>query len=284
MSTRFRRLIVGPLLAVGTTALVVSSTALPSAAADSTVPATIRVSGFLKIRSEPTTRSQQIGSLKNKSKVAIYCKTTGTEVRGSIRTTKQWDQLDSGGYISHAYVKIASDAVIKTCTTPPVAVLEPVGSMTPAQFILAAAPLARQSQLEYRVPASVTIAQAILESGWGRSKLAVNDKNYFGIKCNGQGTIAITCHEYTTIERRPDGTAYEVKASFRVYRSVLDSFRDHGRFLAVNSRYRAAFAYTNNPDRFIAEIHKAGYATSPTYTTQVTSLMGRYNLYQYDLR
>ena len=70
--------------------------------------------------------------------------------------------------------------------------------------------------------------------------------------------------------------------NFRTYASATDSFRDHGYFLTVNSRYAPAFAYTNDADQFLYQIWKAGYATSPTYVPNVTGLMKQYNLYQYD--
>ena len=132
--------------------------------------------------------------------------------------------------------------------------------------------------------AKVTIAQAILESGWGRSGLTKNDRNFFGIKCfnNVHGPIANGCHTYATYECLP--VCAPTTASFRTYASALDSFRDHGRFLFVNSRYLPAFAYTRDANQFLYQIWKAGYATSPTYYTNVKALMVRYNLYQYDLR
>jgi flagellar protein FlgJ len=67
-----------------------------------------------------------------------------------------------------------------------------------------------------------------------------------------------------------------------VYRSSARSFRDHGRFLTVNSRYERAFDFTNNPNRFAREIHKAGYATSPTYSDNLISLMRTHDLYRFD--
>jgi flagellar protein FlgJ len=69
-----------------------------------------------------------------------------------------------------------------------------------------------------------------------------------------------------------------------VYRNVTDSIVDHGRFLVVNSRYKRAFAYRNNPDQFAVELKKAGYATSPTYAQNLQRLMRLYNLYRYDIR
>jgi flagellum-specific peptidoglycan hydrolase FlgJ len=152
------------------------------------------------------------------------------------------------------------------------------------RFIAAAVGPARASQREFKVPASVTLAQAILESGWGQSDLTRDDRNYFGMKCFGSpGRIAIGCHDYRTTECDPL-TCWEIVDSFRVYRSATDSFRDHGRQLATLDRYAPAFAYTNDPDRFAAEIHKSGYATDPEYPTKLVALMTRYNLYRYDRR
>jgi flagellar protein FlgJ len=157
-----------------------------------------------------------------------------------------------------------------------------VGSRTNAQFVAASVGPAQQGYREFRVPASVTIAQAILESGWGRSGLAANDRNYFGIKCfdGSPGPIASGCHVYATYECEP--TCTPTHASFRTYASITDSFRDHGRFLTTNSRYRPAFAHTGDADQFLYQIWKAGYATSPTYVDNVKALMHQYNLYQYD--
>jgi flagellar protein FlgJ len=165
----------------------------------------------------------------------------------------------------------------------PWSVVEPNGSMTTAQFIAASAPGAQQSQREHRVPASVTIAQAILESGWGKSALAYFDKNYFGMKCYSQGVYANGCRSHSTAECTPAGKCFSTTANFRTYATVVNSFRDHGALLATNSRYASAFSFTSNPNQFAAEIHKAGYATDPLYTVKLTGIMAKYSLYQYDL-
>jgi len=89
-------------------------------------------------------------------------------------------------------------------------------------------------------------------------------------------------YSYATYECLP--ACKPTTATFRTYASAVDSFRDHGYFLWANSRYVPAFAYTGNADQFLFQIWKAGYATSPTYVTNVTALMKQYNLYQYDLR
>ena len=130
----------------------------------------------------------------------------------------------------------------------------------------------------------MTIAQAILESGWGRSSLSTTDRNYFGIKCQGTsfGKLANGCHVYNTQECTKAGQCFATSASFRTYSSMANSFRDHGNFLRVNSRYKPAFTYTKDPNKFIWQVWKAGYATDPNYYTKVTGLMASYDLYQYD--
>ncbi|WP_051767747.1 glucosaminidase domain-containing protein [Amycolatopsis vancoresmycina] len=146
-------------------------------------------------------------------------------------------------------------------------------------FIAVAGPAAQPGQAEFGVPASVTVAQAILESNWGRS---APGNNYFGIKCGsgGHGPIAIGCQDLPTQECDPG--CHTVIASFRVYASMTDSFRDHGLFLRSNHRYDPAFDYPDNPDQFIREVAKAGYATDPNYAGKVIGLMGTYDLYRFN--
>lgn len=153
-----------------------------------------------------------------------------------------------------------------------------------AAYLSVNAPRAQRETAMYGVPTSVALAQSILESGWGGSTLATQANAYFGIKCNSSTTpYAIGCYAITTTEFNPDGTTYQVVASFRSYASVDNSFLDHGYFLSHSSRYAAAFAYEQNPDQFIREVAKAGYATSPAYPNSVISIMVKYNLYAFDL-
>jgi flagellar protein FlgJ len=282
MLRSYRRVILGSLLALCATGAVVSVTAT---VAEASVGATIRtVTGAVKTRTGPTTKSTQVGTVANRARITIACRVTGEYVKGAVSRTTQWDRLTNGRYVSHAYVRSGAIPVCPPPPPPPVAVLSgPVGAMTNTQFIAASAGPAQQGWREYGVPASVTMAQAILESGWGRSSLTANDRNYFGIKCfsTTPGPIHVGCHVYRTSECQP--ICLPTTASFRVYASITDSFRDHGRFLTVNSRYRPAFGYTRNANQFAIEIHKAGYATSPAYATNLINLMVRYNLYQFDI-
>ncbi|GIF15961.1 sporangiospore maturation cell wall hydrolase GsmA [Actinoplanes teichomyceticus] len=238
--------------------------------------------GVVNVRTAPSTRGAVARKVADGATVQLTCYVTGPSVRGTVRTTSQWDRLTDGRYISHAYVV---SAALAPCTTPAPATPAPATpAPTPAQFIAAAVPGAQLGWREYGVPPSVTIAQAILESGWGRSSLSAVDRNYFGIKCqNGSyGTIANGCHVYRTTECDKAGKCFATSDAFRTYASMAHSFRDHGRFLKVNKRYAPAFAYTRDANKFIWNVWKAGYATDPKYYTKVTGIMATHNLYQYD--
>ncbi|GAA4924490.1 flagellar protein FlgJ [Stackebrandtia albiflava] len=151
------------------------------------------------------------------------------------------------------------------------------------RFIDSAGESAQPSRTEYGVPASVTVAQAILESGWGESELARESRNHFGMKCHDgdPGPIAVDCVETDTRECDDDG-CFDTRAWFRVYETVADSFSDHGRNLYENPRYDRAFDFVDDPDRFIREVHGGGYATDPKYTEKITALMRDYDLYRFD--
>jgi LysM repeat protein len=157
----------------------------------------------------------------------------------------------------------------------------PDASTEQASFILQAAKAARASQRETGVPASVSIAQAILESNWGASRLAQENANYFGIKALGkEGTAGVVW--YDTWEML-GGQNVTLRAPFRAYRELADSFIDHGRFFLENPRYNGALAVRSAPREFAREISQAGYATDSAYARKLIGYMDRFNLYAYDL-
>lgn len=239
--------------------------------------------GKVNIRTGPSPASPVKRTVVTGAKVQEICGVVGTLVKGTVRTTTQWNRLSDGTYISHAYVVTPTLHLCPgAASTPPAS----TPAMTPDQFIAAAVPGAQAGWREYGVPASTTIAQAILESGWGRSSLSTNDRNYFGIKCQGTnyGSLATGCHVYNTTEcGSTAASCFATSASFRTYATMANSFRDHGNFLRVNSRYKPAFVYTKDANKFIWTVWKAGYATDPNYYTKVTGIMATYNLYQYDI-
>ncbi len=150
------------------------------------------------------------------------------------------------------------------------------------QFIAQIGPAASESQTETRVPASVTIAQAILESDWGRSGLARNGNNFFGIKAKEKGGNAGVI--WMNTGEVLNGQSVVVNAPFRAYRSAADSFIDHGKFFLENSRYASAMKVAGNATAFAREIQRAGYATDPAYADKLIRLMDKFSLYQYDSR
>ncbi len=144
-------------------------------------------------------------------------------------------------------------------------------------FIGEIAPGAIAAQRKYGVPASVTIAQAIDESGWGQSTLATKDHNLFGIKGTGPaGTDPLPTHEYQ------NGQLVATNSSFRVYNNTAQSIDDHGKLLASSGYYGKSMADRRNPNAFALALTGI-YATDPSYGTQLISLMRQYNLYRYDV-
>jgi flagellar protein FlgJ len=131
------------------------------------------------------------------------------------------------------------------------------------------------------VPASVTVAQAILESDWGRSSLATSANNYFGMKAIGSlgsdGVVYLPTSEYDS-----SGELYQTVSAFRAYKSLADSLADHDRLLQTSSRYSAAMGSAKDPKQFAVLIAEEGYSTDPAYADKLVSLMDRYNLYQLD--
>jgi len=149
------------------------------------------------------------------------------------------------------------------------------------EFILSIAPGARQSQRKTGVPASVTLAQAILESDWGRSKLTREANNLFGIKAHREGGTA-GIYQINTWEVY-GGQNVTVFAAFKAYKSLADSITDHGWWFHDNNRYHGALRVKDDPKAFAYAINAAGYATDPAYAPKLIQLMDRFNLYAYDV-
>jgi flagellum-specific peptidoglycan hydrolase FlgJ len=124
---------------------------------------------------------------------------------------------------------------------------------------------------KYKIPASITLAQGLLESCAGTSKLAVGCKNLFGKKCFSKTCGKGHCRNFT------DDTH---KDFFRVYTGVWDSFRDHS-ILLQGSRYKSCYA-SKNVKEWTVSIKKCGYATDPKYPQKLQYLIKKFNLTQYD--
>ena len=128
-----------------------------------------------------------------------------------------------------------------------------------------------EQMLKCKIPASITLAQGILESGAGQSELATKGNNHFGIKC----------HTWTgrTIHRDDDAR----NECFRAYNSAFESFEDHSRFLATGQRYASLFKLKPTDYQGWARgLKAAGYATNPQYAQRLIDIIQLYKLYQYD--
>lgn len=131
--------------------------------------------------------------------------------------------------------------------------------------------LAIAEMLKYNIPASITLAQGLLESGAGMSELARNGNNHFGIKC----------HDWTGARTYHDDDANN--ECFRAYRDVYESYEDHSRFLARQPRYRSLFRLKRTDYKgWAMGLKKCGYATSPTYAKQLIGIIELYKLHKYD--
>jgi LysM repeat protein len=123
----------------------------------------------------------------------------------------------------------------------------------------------------HRIPASITLAQGILESGAGRSELALKGNNHFGIKCHGWTGRTVY---------RDDDRSNEC---FRAYDSPFQSFEDHSLFLTSRPRYSSLFQLKTTDYRGWARgLKAAGYATNPRYADQLIEIIQLYRLYEYD--
>jgi len=149
------------------------------------------------------------------------------------------------------------------------------------QFIARIAPEAEMLQGQFGVPASISIAQAALESNWGHSQLAAKYNNFFGVKAVGNTpSVTLATQEYV------DGQWVTIHAAFRHYDTWQASMVDHAQLLAHGT--------TDNPQRYQAVLTaqtyqsaahglvSGGYATDPSYATKIIEMIETYELNQYD--
>lgn len=149
------------------------------------------------------------------------------------------------------------------------------------KFIQKHALLAVQEMELYKVPASITLAQGILESASGTSELAVNARNHFGIKCKGKEWSGETY--YKSSKEDTGKRIYDKTSCFRKYNSIEESFRDHSKFIAERPYYTNCFK-SNVVDYkdFAHCLKKSGYATDRNYAHSLINIIESYGLYAFD--
>ncbi|MBF7092534.1 glucosaminidase domain-containing protein [Flavobacterium sp. ALJ2] len=132
--------------------------------------------------------------------------------------------------------------------------------------------IAMGNMKNYGIPASIILAQGILESGAGRGDLALLSNNHFGIKCHNDWVGESVRHDDDSLQE-----------CFRKYKDPSESFRDHALFLTGKKRYAALFTYEKGDYKAWAKgLRAAGYATDPKYPEKLISYIERYELHQYD--
>ncbi|MAT53299.1 MAG: mannosyl-glycoprotein endo-beta-N-acetylglucosamidase [Saprospirales bacterium] len=130
---------------------------------------------------------------------------------------------------------------------------------------------AKRSARAHQIPVSITLAQALLESNAGMSKLALQSNNHFGIKCKRK-CLGCTCRNYA------DDDKYDM---FRVFETAEESFEAHARLLGTN-RYAHLKKYGNDYRKWARGLKKAGYATDKAYAEKLIRIIETLKLYQYD--
>ncbi len=132
--------------------------------------------------------------------------------------------------------------------------------------------VAVQQMRQYRIPASITLAQGVLESGAGKSALAVRANNHFGIKCNNGWSGRRSYHDDD-----------ERGECFRAYDNAYQSYVDHSLFLTNSPRYRKLFELKRTDYKGWARgLKSCGYATNPSYAKRLIEIIELYRLYEYD--
>lgn len=162
----------------------------------------------------------------------------------------------------------AGDVASAAAECPPDA---PLDCSSPEAFVKSIWPQAQKTAAELGVPAKALVAQAALETGWGRrlvGRKGVTSHNLFGIKAGGRWAgekMSAATHEFVNGVRRTE------RAAFRAYGSASDSFADYARLLG-NARYAGARNTGNDTQRFASALQKAGYATDPSYAAKITAI------------
>ena len=159
-------------------------------------------------------------------------------------------------------VKPATDKIKRPLTT----------QQKVAQYLQIFGPIAQREMKQYKIPASITLAQGLLESGFGEGRLALDGNNHFGIKCHRTWQGEKIYHDDD-----------EKGECFRVYADAGESYRDHSLFLSERDRYAFLFRLGNRDYKAWAKgLKKAGYATDPKYPDKLIRLIESFDLAQYD--
>lgn len=215
----------------------------------------VRTVAKVHLRSRPNTAADILESIPEGTEVSV----SGFDIAEEVNGNPFWYLKEAGNYFwAGATDRPQPISVGKGAPLPAsVPKIPSSASVLSDLFPRGIIDLAVQSERKFRVPASVTLAQWAQESGFGRSSLALNQNNPFGITAGGD------------------------EHGFQHFDSIPDAFDAHGRLLATNDHYIAAMRHTNDPNAF-ADALTGVYAKDPQYGAHLKKLMQKYNLYQFD--
>jgi flagellum-specific peptidoglycan hydrolase FlgJ len=188
-------------------------------------------------------------------------KTTGRSTKTTKTTSKKPSRIE----------KVESVDEKETSSVSEEKVVNPVPKDGVSAYVDQYAEIAKEEMLQYGIPASITLAQGILESGAGNGALVQKANNHFGIKC----------HDWKGAKVYHDDD--EAGECFRKYSLAKFSYRDHSLFLSNRKRYTGLFKLAKDDYRSWAKgLRAAGYATDKKYPEKLISLIERYQLYRFD--
>ncbi|MBA3338734.1 MAG: glucosaminidase domain-containing protein [Geodermatophilaceae bacterium] len=301
--------VVAGLLGLG---LLGAAAASPAAAQNPPAKGTVLSRDRTTVNARLTPGGKGAAKVKHGTRLRITCQASGPVASGPGGTSNIWDKVVVGSerlWVADVFLRTAGPGVLvaKLCgapalsaaqtpgdTTGPCGITSPVAQLPPFEtrkaFVAAAVPGAQRSDRETEVPASVTLAQAILETGSGR--IAAGANNYFGIKATavpdeGDGIFQWGVNGVGCVLRKTQevigGRSVTTIGAFRAYESLERSIEDHGARLLANPVYQGAFKYTEQPEKF-ARVIARYYATDPAYADKVVGLMRSEKLTRYDVK
>lgn len=188
-----------------------------------------------------------------------------TSCKSKKRTTYKYQTSNN------EVVKVEDKTVVVEEKTKEEVIEIPVVNST-EEYILAYKDIAMEEMKLYKIPASITLAQGILESTSGNSELTLRSNNHFGIKCHKEWEGEKTYHDDD-----------EKGECFRVYKDPRNSYKDHSEFLTSRSRYADLFELDEGDYvGWAVGLSRAGYATDRRYPAKLIALIEKYNLHKYD--
>jgi flagellar protein FlgJ len=203
-----------------------------------------------------------------------------TELSPLARTTVASKGNGNGDWTMDPNLAPATPQYVRSMAQPPLAPARKAFSNAD-EFVATMLPLAKDAAARIGVDPTVLVAQAALETGWGKSVMRQQDgsssHNLFGIKATGSwngGQARAITSEFR------DGKMVKETADFRSYDSYADSFHDLVSLLQNNNRYKEVVNSADNPEQFVKELQKAGYATDPDYASKISQIAKQMKSYQ----